>query len=113
VRLKQQPGKHITVPGSPRLVRSLLELGLLDELTLSICPIVVGRGHRLVEDMRSRLALEVVRSVALRTGAINVTYRPVDAHHASPDVSVAAFPAQERSVMVWRRRARWQARRGT
>jgi dihydrofolate reductase len=35
-RLKQQPGKHIGVQGSPTLVRSLIERDLLDELTLMV-----------------------------------------------------------------------------
>lgn len=47
-KLKQQLGKNIQIPGSPRLVRSLLQNGLLDELRLNICPVVVGSGMRLL-----------------------------------------------------------------
>ena len=36
----------IQVLGSPRLVRSLLREGLLDELSLGICPFVVGQRMR-------------------------------------------------------------------
>ena len=36
--------------GSPTLVRWLLRLGLLDELTLVVMPIVLGKGRRLFED---------------------------------------------------------------
>ena len=49
-RLKQQPGKTIGVAGSPTLVRSLLQKDLLDELTLMVHPVVVGRGKRLFKD---------------------------------------------------------------
>ena len=48
MKLKRRPGKHIQIPGSPTLVRSLLRAGLLDELGLSICPIVVGSGLFLI-----------------------------------------------------------------
>ena len=34
-KLKEQPGKEISISGSPTLVRSLLQEGLLDELRLS------------------------------------------------------------------------------
>jgi dihydrofolate reductase len=51
MKLKRQPGKNIQIPGSLTLVRSLLLEGLLDELTLSICPVVVGPGLRLFEDV--------------------------------------------------------------
>lgn len=74
--LKAQPGKNIQVPGSPRLVRSLLAHGLLDELNLMIHPIVRGRGMRLFEDVRD-LSFEVTDSETLSTGVVAVTYRPV------------------------------------
>src|SRR5712692_7540103 len=48
-KLKQQPGKNIQIPGSPMLVRSLLREGMLDELSLNICPIVIGEGQRLFD----------------------------------------------------------------
>ena len=46
-RLKQQPGKDVSIVGSGTLVRSLLRDDLLDELRLLVHPIVVGRGKRL------------------------------------------------------------------
>jgi dihydrofolate reductase len=49
-KLKQQPGKDISITGSGTLVRSLLEDDLLDELRLMVHPIVVGSGKRLFED---------------------------------------------------------------
>lgn len=74
-RLKNQPGKNIQVPGSPRLVAALLTAGLLDELTLSICPVVVGKGRRLFEDDHTELKLELVGVETSATGAIGATYR--------------------------------------
>jgi dihydrofolate reductase len=49
-RLKQQPGKNIGTAGSPTLVRSLLEQGLLDELILLVHPVVAGSGKRLFKE---------------------------------------------------------------
>src|SRR5262249_33236453 len=43
-KLKRQPGKNIGVGGSPTLVRTLLRDGLLDELTLMIHPVILGKG---------------------------------------------------------------------
>ncbi len=42
--LTQQPGKNLNITGSLTLVRSLLREGLLDELRVMICPIVLGSG---------------------------------------------------------------------
>ena len=75
-RLKRMPGKNIQVPGSPRLVRSLLRDGLLDELALSICPVVVGAGLRLFDDMPARVALELVDARVFAHGVVTLAYRP-------------------------------------
>jgi dihydrofolate reductase len=75
MKLKQLPGKNIQIPGSPTLVRALVRNGLLDEISLSICPIVVGSGQRLFEGITDQVRLTVVRSTALSTGLLGVTYR--------------------------------------
>ncbi len=76
-KIKEQPGKDITVSGSGELVRSLLKDGLLDELKLMIHPIVVGGGKRLFEDGGDRKGLELVDSKVFATGVVYLTYRPV------------------------------------
>ncbi len=53
--LKQQPGGDIQIPGSPRLVASLLREGLLDELAIMIAPVVVGSGNAPVRGRRRRV----------------------------------------------------------
>ena len=75
-KVKAEPGKTIQVPGSPRLVRSLLHEGLLDELSLTICPEVVGSGMRLFDDVTDQVKLTVEQSQMHSNGAISVTYRP-------------------------------------
>jgi dihydrofolate reductase len=78
-RLKRQAGNNIQISGSPRLVRSLLRDGLLDELSIMLVPIVVGSGMRLFDDMTDQVALELVESRALGTGMLSVTYQPASA----------------------------------
>jgi dihydrofolate reductase len=74
--LKRRPGKNIQVPGSPRLVRSLLREGLLDRLALMIHPIVLGTGARLFDDEKDQRKLRLVESRTLGTGVVSVTYEP-------------------------------------
>jgi dihydrofolate reductase len=76
-RLKQQPGKDISISGSATLVRSLLQDDLLDELRLMVHPVIVGSGQRLFEEGEERTALELVDSKAFATGVVLLTYRPV------------------------------------
>lgn len=75
-KLKQQPGKNIGVAGSPTLVRSLLQKGLIDELMLMIHPVVVGRGKRLFKDGSELKQLELIYSKITETGVAILTYRP-------------------------------------
>ena len=75
-RLKEQPGKDISISGSPTLVRSLLEEDLLDELRLMVHPIVVGSGKRLFEDGSDQKALQLVDSKTFSTGVLYLTYQP-------------------------------------
>lgn len=75
-RLKQQPGKDITVIGSGALVRSLIGYGLLDELRLTVHPLILGKGKRLFEDGEDTRAFELVESRAFGTGVVSLSYRP-------------------------------------
>jgi dihydrofolate reductase len=72
--LKAQDGDDLVVIGSPLLVRSLLEHDLLDELRLTIDPLVVGAGKRLFADGNPIPALCLVESQVTSTGAILATY---------------------------------------
>jgi dihydrofolate reductase len=75
-RLKQQPGKDISITGSATLVRSLLRDDLLDELRLLVHPIVVGHGKRLFEHEGNQKALQLVESKTFSTGVLYLTYQP-------------------------------------
>lgn len=75
-RLKQQPGGNIGVLGSPTLARSLLNAGLLDELTLMVHPVVVGHGKRLFTGGGDLRQLDLVKSMTTKTGVAFLTYRP-------------------------------------
>jgi dihydrofolate reductase len=77
MKLKQQSGKNILIPGSPTLVRSLLRYGLLDELSLNICPVVVGSGMQLFDEINNQVNLKLVDSKIFSNGVLGVTYRPI------------------------------------
>jgi dihydrofolate reductase len=76
-KVKAETGKTIQIPGSPKLVRSLLHEGLLDDLSLTICPEIVGSGMRLFDGVTDDLKLAVEHSRIHSNGAVSVTYRPL------------------------------------
>src|SRR5215212_7171083 len=74
--LKAKPGGELQVHGSGNLVRWLLANQLVDELTLLVCPVVVGQGTRLFPDTGPDLALELVDSRSTPKGVTIQVYRP-------------------------------------
>ncbi len=68
--------KTVAVVGSIRLVRSLLDSHLLDELHIMIHPIVLNTGVRLFESGSGRMPLTLVAAETFSTGVINTRYHP-------------------------------------
>ena len=74
--LKAKPGGELQVHGSGALIRWLFANQLVDELTLLICPVVVGQGTRLFPDTGPDLALDLVASRSTPKGVTIQVYRP-------------------------------------
>ena len=74
--LKATPGGELQVHGSGKLVRRLLDNQLVDEVTLLVCPVIVGQGARLFSDRGPDAALELVESRAYPKGITLQVYRP-------------------------------------
>jgi dihydrofolate reductase len=72
--LKEQSPKDLVVLGSGMLLQSLLQRGLVDELRLSIHPLVLGSGKRLFHDGGPYVPLTLVESKTTTTGVVLATY---------------------------------------
>jgi dihydrofolate reductase len=75
-RLREGPGKDIVILGSGELVHSLLRRDLIDELMLTINPIVLGTGRRLFRDGTPPTPLRLVRSITTSKGVVIANYQP-------------------------------------
>ena len=74
--LKAKPGGELQVHGSGTLTRWLLDNNLVDEMSLLICPVVVGQGMRLFPETGPDIALDLVESRAFPKGITLQIYRP-------------------------------------
>jgi dihydrofolate reductase len=72
--LKQQGGANLLTWGSADMVRQLLAAGLVDELQLMVCPIVLGRGKRLFGDDAQPSAFTVAHSTSTPGGVLLTRY---------------------------------------
>ncbi len=75
-RLRQGAGGDIVVHGSARLVQTLVEHDLVDELRLMVFPVVLGSGKRLFADTSAKKRLELVDSRTVGDGVAILVYRP-------------------------------------
>jgi dihydrofolate reductase len=72
--LKSKPGKNIYCDGGAELIHALLQHDLIDEMTISIVPIVLGEGVRLFKDGGTE-KLFILNSVKhFDTGLVQVHY---------------------------------------
>jgi dihydrofolate reductase len=71
---QRDTGEDLTIMGSGEVVRSLHEVGLIDEYILQIHPIVLGSGTRLFP-AGDRRDLVLERTVPTTTGVIIARYR--------------------------------------
>jgi len=72
-RLKQQDGGELALYGHGRLAQALLEHGLVDELRLSVHPVLVGSGQVLFRDGQKQ-ALKFAGAKTFGTGVVVLTY---------------------------------------
>ena len=77
-RLKQRFARDILVAGSSRLVHTLMDHDLVDEIRLMVFPVVLGTGKRLFKDGSPMRALQLVETKPAGATLILI-YRPARA----------------------------------
>ena len=75
-KLKGQDGPGLLVQGSSDLLQTLWREGLVDELSVLIFPVVLGKGKRLFGNGASPARLKLLKSQSFPTGVIVANYQP-------------------------------------
>jgi dihydrofolate reductase len=89
--LKARPGGELQLHGSGTLIRWLLENELLDELSLLICPVVVGQGARLFPDAGISRSTSSTREPSRRASRAR-PIGPLGAHSTPPESRDSVSP---------------------
>jgi dihydrofolate reductase len=76
-KLKQKVNGDILVYASGRLVHTLMEHDLVDELRLMTFPVVVGAGERLFGETSDQKPMHLVDTRTVGYGLVLLTYQPV------------------------------------
>jgi dihydrofolate reductase len=73
--IKQREGKAIAAFGGAGLLTSLLNQNLVDELSVSIIPILLGAGKPMVNFLDKRISLNLIKAHTYSNGTVNLTYQ--------------------------------------
>lgn len=74
-KIKEQQGKDIWLFGGASLTDTLMKEGLVDELWMSVHPILLGGGKRLFSEQDSRTQLTLIESKTYETGLVSLRYQ--------------------------------------
>lgn len=72
--LKQGQGKNIFIDGGAEIVHSLLKEKLIDELIISIIPILLGEGVALFKEGRPQQNLQLLSAKSYEKGLVQLHY---------------------------------------
>jgi dihydrofolate reductase len=75
-RLKRQTGKDMVIWGSLSVARSLIQVGLIDEYRLVVCPLLLGSGKALFDGKLPAVDLTLQSARAMDRGAVSLQYVP-------------------------------------
>jgi dihydrofolate reductase len=75
-QLKHEQGRDMVIYGSASLVRTLTNLGLIDEYQLLVHPVILGSGKPLFQDIKDQVKLKLVNTKTHPSGVVVLTYQP-------------------------------------
>ncbi|QHT72129.1 hypothetical protein GXP67_22205 [Rhodocytophaga rosea] len=75
--MKNQEGKDIAIFGGACLLASLLDAGLVDEISIAIIPVMLGKGKLMVEELKANVWLSLLNSKTYGNGTIQLSYQVI------------------------------------
>lgn len=76
-KMKQTPGRNMTILGSGSIITQFAEAGLIDSYEIMIDPVVLGEGTPLFKGMKAPLDLRLTGSRVFKSGTILLCYEPL------------------------------------
>jgi dihydrofolate reductase len=101
-QLKQEAGPDLLIQGSSELIQTLLANGLIDEITLLIFPLVLGKGKRLFGNDALPAAFQLTKSLASSAGVLMARYE------RGGEIKTGSFAQEQPSEAEIERRRTWK-----
>ena len=74
--IRQEGGKDIWLYGGASIIKTFINLGLIDIYRVSVHPVALGGGKPLFEDLKQRLSLALIKTTVFRSGVVQLIYQP-------------------------------------
>ncbi|MEE1944192.1 dihydrofolate reductase family protein [Pedobacter sp. KR3-3] len=72
--IKAQDGKDIWLYGGAGLIKTFIDLKLVDVYRISVHPIALGAGKPLFENLKERVKLNLIKTNVFRSGVVQLIY---------------------------------------
>ncbi len=73
-KLRQTPGRDMTILGSGSIVSLFAEKGLVDEYRIMLDPVALGSGTPIFKDIKNELSLKLTNVQQFKTGVVLLEY---------------------------------------
>ena len=73
-RVKREPGKNIWMMGGGGAIGSFLDAGAIDELIVTVAPVMIGEGIPLMAPGRRQIELTLLNNRAFEDGVVQRHY---------------------------------------
>ncbi|MGE5172681.1 MAG: dihydrofolate reductase family protein [Betaproteobacteria bacterium] len=75
-KMKQMPGKNMTLLGSGSIATHFEERGLIDEYQIMVDPVVLGDGTPIFKGIKHKLDLKLTTTRTFKSGVVLLCYQP-------------------------------------
>lgn len=75
-QLRSEPGKNMAIV-APKLAQRFMQLGLIDDYFLTFFPVILGKGHKLFEDVEKQQTLRLVKEQRFEHGEVFLHYETI------------------------------------
>ncbi|MCH5596753.1 dihydrofolate reductase family protein [Niabella ginsengisoli] len=72
--IRQQPGKDIWLYGGARLIKTFIDLDLIDVYRISVHPTALGAGKPLFENLKERINFKLSKVNPFKSGVVQIIY---------------------------------------
>lgn len=73
--IKKKEGKDIALWGGANLLAALLNLKVVDEITIVVIPILLGKGKPMVDVLEEKVELELFDTKTYSNGSVQLKYK--------------------------------------